>query len=163
MRIEHVVVNASPLICLFASGLSDLLPALFTEIIVPDSVCKEITDKGKIDAASRTLFSNKRIKQINNVIIHPTVASWDLGRGESAVLSYALQNPKFWAVVDDREARRCAISLGCYYTGTVGIILLAKRRGVISSVRESLEKLQNAGLWLSDSFIENVCRKANEG
>lgn len=43
MRIDRVVVNASPLICLSKSGLSDLLPSLFTEIIVPDKVYQEVT------------------------------------------------------------------------------------------------------------------------
>jgi predicted nucleic acid-binding protein len=38
MRIDRIVVNASPLICLSQSGLSSLLPALFPEIVVPDEV-----------------------------------------------------------------------------------------------------------------------------
>lgn len=156
MRIERVVVNASPLICLSKCGLSGLLHALFAEIIMPDRVYEEITVKG-VD-----LFSFKGFKQMSDIVIPPSVASWDLGEGESAVLAYALRNPDFWAVIDDREARRCALSLGCRYIGTVGIILLAKRRDIISSVGESLEKLQNAGLWLSETFIKEVCRKAGE-
>ena len=46
MRIERVVVNASPLICLSKCGLSGLLHALFAEIIMPDRVYEEITVKG---------------------------------------------------------------------------------------------------------------------
>jgi predicted nucleic acid-binding protein len=38
MRIEAVVINASPLITLFRSGQADLLPRLFTQIIVPEAV-----------------------------------------------------------------------------------------------------------------------------
>lgn len=162
MRIERVVVNASPLICLFESGLVNLLSALFSEVIAPEIVYQEIMAKGDIDTASKELFSSKWIKQVEDVIIHPSVASWDLGKGESTVLSFALENPKYWAVIDDREARRCATSLGCHYTGTIGIILLAKKRGIISSVHESLKQLQNAGLWLSESFFKDVCRKANK-
>jgi predicted nucleic acid-binding protein len=52
MRIERIVVNASPLICLFKSGLSDILPSLFSEIIVPDKVHEEITAKSGIDLSS---------------------------------------------------------------------------------------------------------------
>ncbi|MBI5050653.1 MAG: DUF3368 domain-containing protein [Nitrospirae bacterium] len=157
MRIERIVANTSPLICLIKSGLSELLPALFNEIVVPDKVHQEITAKGEIN-----LLSMKYLKQVGNIVIPTTVAAWDLGKGESAVLAYALANPNFWAVIDDREARRCAVSLGCRYTGTIGVILLAKRRGIITSVKESLSKLQNAGLWLSEAFIKEVCRKANE-
>lgn len=159
MRIERVVVNASPLICLFESRLANLLQTLFSEIIVPDSVYQEIMAKGIIDSVSRELLSSKWIKQVKDITIQPSVASWDLGEGEGAVLSFTLNNPEYWAVIDDREARRCADSLGCRYTGTIGIILLAKKRGIISSVSENLEQLQKAGLWLSKSFCKEICRK----
>jgi predicted nucleic acid-binding protein len=102
---------------------------LFTEIIVPDKVYKEVISKE--DPAFKTLFSKPGFKHVDNVIIPPSVMSWDLGEGESSVISFALKNPQYWAVIDDKEARRCAASLGCRFTGTVGIILLAKRRGII--------------------------------
>ena len=157
MQIEHIVVDASPLICLLKSGLLDLLPKLFTEIIVPDKVYQEVTAKGAVN-----LPTINHLKQIGNINISESVASWDLGKGESSVLSFAMKNSKFYAVIDDREARRCAASLGCHHIGTVGIILLAKRRGIVSSVKDSLNKLQAAGLWLSDSFIKEVCLKVRE-
>jgi predicted nucleic acid-binding protein len=59
MRIDRVVVNASPLICLSKSGLSNLLPALFTEIMVPDEVHQEITAKSGINLDS-TKFATER-------------------------------------------------------------------------------------------------------
>lgn len=157
MRAEHVVVNASPLICLSRSGLLDLLPSLFAEIVVPDKVHQEIAAKGGIDLALM-----KQFKQIYDIVIPSSITSWDLGEGESSVLAYALKNSEYWAVIDDREARRCAASLGCRHTGTVGVIVLAKRRGIIKSIRESLIKLQNAGLWLSESFIKEVCHSVGE-
>ncbi len=159
MRIEHVVVNASPLICLSKSGLSGLLPALFTEIIVPDKVHQEVMVKGETN-----LSSIMHLKQVSDVVVPRSVASWDLGEGESAVLAYALKNPDIWTVIiDDREARRCAKSLGCRHIGTVGVILLARRKGLVPSVKEGLDKLRSAGLWLSEAFMKEVCRKANEG
>lgn len=157
MPINQVVVNASPLICLSKSGLLDLLPSMFKDIVVPDLVVKEIMAKGGVGPNL-----GRWIKRIEDVPIAPQVASWDMGDGESAVLSFAFSNKEYWAVIDDREARRCAMSLGCRFTGTVGIIVLAKRRGIITSVSDSLEKLKNAGLWLSDSFVEDVCKKSGE-
>ena len=52
MRIEAVVVNASPLISLFRSGQSDLLPRLFSRIVVPESVWKEVALDERNDAAA---------------------------------------------------------------------------------------------------------------
>lgn len=162
MRIDRVVVNASPLICLYKSGLFDLLPALFAEIIVPDKVYKEVMAKGATDISSISLFTNKKFSQVSDVVIPLSIISWDLGEGESSVLAFALKNPDFWAVIDDQEARRCAKALGCQYTGTVGIISLAKRRGTIKSIKAHLMKLQSVGLWISDNFINEICHKANE-
>jgi hypothetical protein len=57
MLINRVVVNASPLICLFKSGLEDLFPSLFNDIVVPEAVTKEVTAKGEADFA--TFFKNQ--------------------------------------------------------------------------------------------------------
>jgi predicted nucleic acid-binding protein len=157
MQINQVVINASPLICLSKSGLINLLPSMFRDIVVPDLVIKELLAKGGVDPTLE-----KRITNIVSVTVAPQVASWDLGNGESGVLSFAFSNKEYWAVIDDLEARRCATSLGCRFTGTVGIVVLAKRRGLITSVRDSLKSLKNAGLWLSDSFVEDVGKKAGE-
>lgn len=159
MLISHVVVDASPLICLFKSGLENLLPALFGDIVVPETVNEEVISRPKT-GPSLALTACRWIHLVNDITIDSRVAAWDLGRGESSVLSFALKNPGYWAIIDDKEARRCAVSLQCHHTGTVGIIVLAKKRGIIRSIRENLEKLRMAGLWLSENFIDEVCVKA---
>lgn len=54
MRIEAVVINASPLIVLFRSGQADLLPRLFSRIVVPEAVWREVLNEHQ-DAAARGL------------------------------------------------------------------------------------------------------------
>ena len=51
MRIDAVVVNASPLIAIFRSGQADLLPKLFNRIVVPEEVWKEVVLDERDDAA----------------------------------------------------------------------------------------------------------------
>ncbi len=162
MLIEHVVVNASPLICLCKSGLSNILPSLFNQIVIPAPVYEEVTAKRDIELDIIRLFESNSIHKAGGIIIPTSVTAWDLGDGESSVLAFAIENPKCYAVIDDLEARRCAAASGCCYTGTVGIILLAKRRGIIASVKDCLFKLRSAGLWLSDDFVKTVCQKAQE-
>jgi len=89
MQVERVVVDASPLICLHKSGLLSLLPSLFAEIIVPEKVLHEITAKAGID-----LSTMKQFKLEEGIVIPTSIASWDLGEGESAVLAFALKNPE---------------------------------------------------------------------
>ena len=50
MRIDAVVINASPLITLFRSGQADLLPRLFKRIVVPQAVWQEVVQDGWEDA-----------------------------------------------------------------------------------------------------------------
>lgn len=107
MRIDKVVVNASPLITLFRSGQAGLLPQLFQRIIVPGAVWTEVTGGERDDPAALELVVQPwPVQEI--VITSPRVAAWNLGDGETSVLSYALENPNYRAVVDDAEARRCA-------------------------------------------------------
>ncbi|NJM76957.1 MAG: DUF3368 domain-containing protein [Acaryochloridaceae cyanobacterium RU_4_10] len=161
MPIEKVVVNASPLITLYKSQLADLLPQLFGQIQVPPAVWQEVT-ASKDDVAAQTLPQSTWVVQAEAIVLHPLVSAWDLGAGESEVLSYALLHPKHTAIIDDAAARRCAISLNIPTLGTGGIIVLAKRRGLISSVIEPIQALRNAGLWLSGDLVNILKRQAGE-
>lgn len=85
-----------------------------------------------------------------------------MGAGESSVLSFALKHPNYHAMVDDTAARRCARTLGIATLGTGGAIVLAKRRGLIESVSDRLQRLKTAGLWLSDEVINLLKQQAGE-
>ena len=89
-------------------------------------------------------------KDIGN--IDPVITAWDLGKGESEVLTFVLRNPDFRAMVDDRLARSCARSLGIKVLGTGGALILAKRRKLIDTVSSVLDRLRNSGLWFSDDL-----------
>lgn len=67
MLIDRVVVNASPLICLFKSGLEELFPALFKDVVVPEAVIKEVMAKGTVDLTAQTLVSNTWIEELTEV------------------------------------------------------------------------------------------------
>ncbi len=124
MRIDAVVVNASPLISLFRSGQSDLLPRLFSRIVVPAAVWTEVAVDERHDAAAIGLAAQTwPIRQ--NVTPSPRVEAWNLGAGETAVLSFALSAPTVRAIIDDAAARRCARTLGVRMLGTGGVLLLA--------------------------------------
>jgi predicted nucleic acid-binding protein len=55
MRIDAVVINASPLITLFRSGQGDLLPRLFKHVVVPEAVWQEVVLDEWEDTAAREL------------------------------------------------------------------------------------------------------------
>lgn len=162
MPIEKIVVNASPLILLFKSHFEWLPPKLFAEIVVPEAVWDEVS-RGD-DIASHKLYDYK-LEWIARylVSISDEILVWNLGEGESEVLSFALKsNNQYRAVIDDRAARNCAKSLGIPTLGTGGILVLAKKRGLINSVGEALKRLENVGLYISDEIIELLKKQAGE-
>lgn len=161
MRIEKVVVNSSPLVVLFRSGQAHLLPRLFKEIVVPEQVYAEILAGDEDDAAKRALPRTEWINRKKVEITLP-VAAWNLGNGESAVFSYSVKESGYRAVVDDLAARRCARAFGIETLGTGGLLVLAKRRGLIGSVRDRVKRLRDAGLYLSETIVQLLVSQAGE-
>lgn len=93
MRIDRVVVNASPLITLFKSGQAWLLPTLFATTYVPDAVWREVTSEVHADDAALGLADAEWPLRLDPLPLDPLVLAWDAGPGETEVLTYARANP----------------------------------------------------------------------
>ncbi|WP_295426289.1 DUF3368 domain-containing protein [uncultured Thiodictyon sp.] len=162
MLIDRVIINASPLITLFKSGQADLLPRLFQSVLVPDTVWREVAATGHEDIATRSLSATPWLTRLPVQPLDLRVLAWDAGPGETELLSYARKNLDTLAIVDDDYARRCARSLQVRTLGTCGVLILAKRRGLIAAVKPGVRALCDAGLWLSPSAIQTVLAAAGE-
>jgi predicted nucleic acid-binding protein len=90
------------------------------------------------------------------------LAGWDLGAGESAVISAATERPGAIAILDDLAARRCAQAHGISITGTLGLVLLARKQGLIPAVGSALEAILDAGLYVSEKTLADVRARAGE-
>jgi predicted nucleic acid-binding protein len=158
--VSKIILNASPLILMLKSKTDDILPQLFDEILMPDVVLKEITASVE-DKASKAIWIKSYIKTIESTQ-DPQVSSWDLGAAETAVISFALHNKEYRPVLDDAQAKTCCMSLGIHPLGTGAIFILAKEKGLIQSVRETLLLLRAHGMWISNSIIDLLSQKAGE-
>jgi predicted nucleic acid-binding protein len=132
-------------------GRVRLLFELPGEVLFPKAVADEIA-AGPDDLARQALLA----KSFSSIEVQalPEILAWDLGSGETAVLSYALINQGWIAVIDDRAARKCARSFSIPYKGTLAIILQAKKMGIIDSAAEAVVSLKTAGLRLDDETIK---------
>ena len=162
MLINRVIINASPLIVLFKSQQAELLPQLFDEILVPGAVWYEVIAGGAEDPASRQLPTVSWAQRVDVESILPEIAAWDLGKGESEVLSLGARLPAHTAIIDDRAARRTARVFRIATLGTGGVLIIAKRRGLISAVSPRIKALRDAGLWLSEDLVNLLKQKASE-
>lgn len=155
---EIWIVNASPLISLARIGHTHLLSALAAEVLVPEGVITEV-GRGPQPLGPADLGKH-RVVHVQE--IHPTVAAWDLGLGEGEVLSLAAATVGARAILDDGAARRCAGALNVPVRGTLGVVLEAKRAGLVPAVAPLIEALRSTGLFLSDSLVQRALALAGE-
>lgn len=156
------VFDASPLIALGKAGLLDLPEQLAVEGVIPEAVAAEVMAGEETDPARRWLQSGPPFPVVA-VPVAPVVAAWDLGTGESAAISYALAHIGTEAVLDERAARTCAKALGVRARGTLGLLVLAKREGVVLAVRPHVEALLAAGYHLGADLVALVLARVGEG
>ena len=160
---RKLVLNASPLTALGKLSALSLLERLCSDLVIPEGVVRELGEGSHADpariwvdgAGARAVWRLEKIP--------PTVSSWDLGQGETEVISWAYLNPGYEAIVDDRAARNCALSLGIPVRGTIGILILAKKEGVLPQVKPLLNQLIASGFRIAPDLLQTAHKLADEG
>ncbi len=137
--------------------MEHVLPRLFRKIVVPHAVLGEISVYK--DSAWQKLTNERWIRR-ESVPIDERILMWNLGKGESEVLSYALKRPDVIAAVDDLAARKCCAALQIGHVGTAGILVLANRFNLIPSLASAFEKIQKAGLYIHDDLIAQLIEES---
>jgi predicted nucleic acid-binding protein len=156
------VVNASPLILLGKLNRLDLLERMAPTLHVPEGVIREVSAGGRQrDPAAAASVAWAQAYRHLDVPVLPTVAHWDLGAGESQVISLCLQNSAL-AVLDDGEARACARSHELPLIGTLGIILRARRLGLLPEARPLIDQLVAEGSFLDKALVDRELAKLGE-
>ncbi len=160
------IVNASPLIHLARVSLLELLrePGENADVVVPAVVFDEVM-KGVSHDPSASLVGTAAQDWLTIVPTPPPHAQINRARidaGEIAVLSVALAAPGATVVLDDLTARAEADRLGIPKTGTLRLLIDAKRSGIIPSVRAPLDQLRARGMWLSNAVWREVLTQAEE-
>jgi uncharacterized protein len=156
-----LVVNSGPLISLARIGQLELLPAVFEGIVLPRAVFDEVTRDRRLPGAEEISKAEwLRIVEVSDRDAVERLSLW-LDTGESEVLVLA-QQLGVTAAIDERRARGLAAALGVAQTGTVGILLEAKRRGLIPAVTPLLDQLGANGIRLSSRLYEEARRLAGE-
>lgn len=158
---EQAIVNSSPLIFLSKAGHLDLLRLAGDLVVVPDSVILEINRRGDQDITVQALKQAKWLQPIS-VIPETLIQSWDLGIGETAVLSYALHKESIKAVIDDGLARKCAETFEIPLLGTLGLVLKAKKQGVIPKARPVVIELKRHGMYLKEKTLNQALALVGE-
>jgi predicted nucleic acid-binding protein len=85
-----------------------------------------------------------------------------LGPGESEAISLALEIHADRLIVDERAGRRVAEALGIRVAGVLGLLVLAKQRGLVPFVRPHLDALLQSGFRADPELVKRILRRAGE-
>jgi len=126
-----VICNTTPFIALSSIGQILLLKEIYTSIITPIAVIEEVSAGGVIHVPDLASFD--WIEIVSNVATVEKRILFQLDYGEQQVVLNALMIKPDLVLIDDRTARNIAEYLGLNVKGTLGVLVEAKRRGLISS------------------------------
>jgi len=160
--LPEVICNTSPMQYLHQLGHLRLLPALAERVIVPPAVVEELA-VGRacgLDLPDPAGLDWVIIRRPASAVALPLVM--DLGPGETEVLALALESPDAVVILDDGLARQAAETLGVRLTGTLGLLLDAKRRGLVPTVAPLLDQLQSLRFRLAPHTRATVLKLAGE-
>ena len=75
------------------------------------------------------------------------------------MLSYAIANPGWTTILDDGAARKCAVTFGIDVKGSLAMVILAQKRGLIPQAKQVLRTMQEVGLRLDERTIRRVLKE----
>jgi len=138
----------------------------FGEILIPQGVLEELRVEEGLPGSQSIREAIKkgwlRVKEANDQIFVKVLYA-DLDKGEAEAIALALQVKAEWIILDEREGRRVAKSLGLKVIGVLGILLRAQREGKLSSLKKSMEDLrQKAGFHIGSELFSDVLREGGE-
>lgn len=65
-------------------------------------------------------------------------------------------------IIDDYAARKTAEFLGLTLTGTIGVLIKAKQRGLIHAVMPYVHKMEKHGIYFSDALKDQIKKLVEE-
>lgn len=159
----RIIVNSTPLIVLSNINQLGLLKNLYSEIFIPQAVFDEVT--AKKDSACQEIKNHSDWIHICKIKDESQKRMYQakLHAGEVEVMILAQESPAADLVIlDDNAAKKTAKFLGLKVTGTLGVILKAKKENYIKEVIPLLSRLIENGFYISPEVFNLVKSEAGE-
>lgn len=160
------MADAGPLIGLARVGLLDLLRQLYAKVVIPTQVLEEL-QTSKERPGSRALLGAVEEGWLEATSLARSegleLLSLALGLGEAAAILLAGERPCRFLLLDERRGRRVAANRGLRVVGTGGILVAAKKQGLLARVSDVLDQLAKGGYRLSPELRKQILLLAEEG
>jgi uncharacterized protein len=158
-----VICNATPLINFAAINRLDILEAVFGKVIIPNAVYDETTELSFPSA--KIIIEATKFDWLMVYNFPLTISNFppELDAGEREVIALAIKSNIFKVLLDEKKARQVSLDIGLQVIGTIGTLLLAKDKQVITKVAPLLDAMINdARYWVSKSLYQDVIQRADE-
>jgi predicted nucleic acid-binding protein len=152
------VANASPLIALGQIGLLHLLPQLYGHVFVPEVVYREAVEDQPGAPGAWEIVRAAEAGWVTKV----AVPGREWQAGEDAVIELSLRIQPEAILLDDLRARNLALREGLPVTGSVGVLIEARRRGLLESAAELTAELRARGFRVSEALVDEARRSDEE-
>jgi len=144
-----IISDTSCLIALSNIGMLHILQDLFEEVLITPEVNEEFGNQ--LPNWIVTLQVKDKLKQAE--------IEEKLDKGEASSIALALEITNSTLIIDEVKGRNIAKNLNIEIIGTVGIIILAGKKGVIKDVVSVVLKLVNNGFRLSNNIVDRIIEK----
>ena len=144
-----IILDTSCLIALQNIGLLNILRDLYQEIIITQEVKNEFGLK---------LPDWFVVVEVKNKDKQYEIEE-KLDKGEASSIALALETSNSMLIIDEIKGRKIAQSLNIQIIGTLGILILAEKQGIITNILSLILKLVNKGFRLSDNLIDKLIDK----
>jgi hypothetical protein len=151
------VSDTSPLIALYETSLLWLLKELYGKIIIPRSVSSELLKKPEGKEIVEKEWMN--ILGVKGEVAKILTAFLDEGEAEAIALAKERNLP---ILLDEKKGRGIAKSLDLKVQGTLGILIKAKRSGLIDSVKDCILQFLEKGYYIDQNLVNEVLKIAGE-
>jgi len=138
----NIISNTSCLIVLDNIGMLDVLKELYGKVFITEEVLKEFGKTVPDWIEVRKVSDNKYLKLMKNFV--------DLG--EASTIALAVETDDIVIILDDLKARKLGQKLNLKITATIGVLIKARKRNIITSTQEVLNRLRNEGFRISDEI-----------
>ena len=158
-----VVSNTTPIISLYKIEQLHLLWSLFDQVFVPAAVYNEVAVLGKGKQGHDALDTSGYIvvKEVQNIMaVNLLRTQLDYGESEAIVLAKELTADIL--ILDEKKARKIAQVNAQPVIGTIGILTIAKTKGLITNIKTHLDGLIENGIWIDRKLYQTVLRSNHE-
>ena len=159
---RKIIVNSTPLIALAKVNMLELLKEMYGQIIIPEAVYREVMEKGDV-AAQRV---EAALEWIDVRKVDPNLERRmyraKLHDGEVEVMLLAQIIGADAVVIDDGAARKTAEYLELPLTGTLGIMIKAKQRGLLDAVMPVVQQMEQNGIYFSKEIKDRIRKLSDE-